>query len=67
MELIFKQVAIAGDGKTILGLTEEGKLYYKLGSATGNNGWRSIVMTEADKKAEENDSILRRGPFNPFQ
>lgn len=67
MELIFKQVAIAEDGKRILGLTEEGKLYYKLGSATGSGGWRPIVMTEADEKAEKNDSILRSGPFNDFQ
>lgn len=67
MELNFKQVAIAEDGKTVLGLTEEGKLYYKLGAATGKGGWRAIVMTEADEKAEKNDSFLRRGPFSPFQ
>jgi len=55
MELKFKQVAIAENGNTVLGLTEDGNLYYKLGTAKGKSGWRPITMTEADEKTEKHD------------
>lgn len=66
MELQFFQIAIAGDGETILGLTEDGRLYYKLGSVTGKTGWRPVEMTVADEKDEETDRLLRRNPPRLF-
>lgn len=61
MELQFIQIAIAEDGKTVLGLTQEGAVYYKLGTVTGTGGWRRVAMDEASEKDADNDRILRRG------
>jgi len=48
MELVFSQVIFDSALGSLVALTDDGKLYYKVGGTRGNHGWKRVVQTEKD-------------------
>ena len=48
MELVFTQVTFDPVLQSLVALTDDGRLYYKVGGTRGSNGWKRVVQTEKD-------------------
>ena len=48
MELVFTQITYDAKHETLVALTEDGRVYYKVRGIRHSKGWKRVVQTEED-------------------